>query len=89
MMFYEAVGGEGFAGLPNHYQADSDLSRLLDARPRNPGRGRHGARGSQWQQTPAAGSTPRRQSLETDQPPTVLYRFILPVAALNPVDLNT
>ena len=30
MMFYDAVGGEGFAGLPNRYQADCDLSRLLD-----------------------------------------------------------
>ena len=30
MMFYQAAGGEGFAGLPNRYQARCDLSRLLE-----------------------------------------------------------
>jgi hypothetical protein len=30
MMFYEAAGGYGFAHLPNRYQANCDLSRLLE-----------------------------------------------------------
>jgi hypothetical protein len=30
MMFYEAAGGRGFAQMPNRYQADVDLSRLLE-----------------------------------------------------------
>jgi hypothetical protein len=29
MMFYEAAGGAGFAGLPLRYQTDLDLSRQL------------------------------------------------------------
>ena len=29
MMFYEAAGGSGFAGLPFRYQAHIDLSRQL------------------------------------------------------------
>jgi hypothetical protein len=30
MMFYDMLGGQGFAGLPNRYQDSCDLSRLLD-----------------------------------------------------------
>ncbi|HEY3391272.1 MAG TPA: hypothetical protein VGK58_01100 [Lacipirellulaceae bacterium] len=30
IMFYEAAGGPAFAQLPNHYQADCDLSRHLE-----------------------------------------------------------
>jgi hypothetical protein len=30
MMFFDAAGGRGFAQLPNRFQADVDLSRLLD-----------------------------------------------------------
>jgi hypothetical protein len=30
MMFYEAAGGRGFAQMANRYQADVDLSRLLE-----------------------------------------------------------
>jgi hypothetical protein len=73
MMFYEAVGGEAFAGLPNRYQSECDLSRLL-ALDRailvatGPGQG------SQW--TNATTANPL--SNEHDQS-TVIYRFILPV----------
>ena len=30
MMFYDAAGGQSFAGLPNRYQSYCDLSRLLE-----------------------------------------------------------
>jgi hypothetical protein len=30
MMFYQAAGGEGFAGLANDYQSYCDLSRQLE-----------------------------------------------------------
>jgi hypothetical protein len=30
MMFFDAAGGRGFAQLPNRFQAEVDLSRLLD-----------------------------------------------------------
>jgi hypothetical protein len=78
MMFYEAVGGEGFAGLPNQYQADADLSRLLTldrAILVASGSGAGGENGgSPW--IDAASGKP----LETEPASaTVVYRFILPV----------
>ena len=78
MMFYEVVGGEGFAGLPNRYQSDCDLSRLL-ALDRailvatGPGRG------SQWTDS----TTGKPLSNEHDQS-TVIYRFVLPVTLRPP-----
>ncbi len=71
MMFYEAAGGESFAQLPNRFQADCDLSRLLllgraivvaDA----PGPGRQLANGDEPIGT--AGGTAH-----------FVYRFVLPV----------
>jgi hypothetical protein len=78
MMFYEAVGGEGFAGLPNQYQADADLSRLLTLDrailvASGSGAGSENG-GSPW--IDAASGKP----LETEPASaTVVYRFILPV----------
>jgi hypothetical protein len=73
MMFYQAAGGDGFAGLPNRYQARCDLSRLLEfGRAILVAGGRES--GSKWTAT-AAG-----QPLENEQDQsTVVYRFILPV----------
>jgi hypothetical protein len=74
MMFYQAAGGEGFAGLPNRYQASCDLSRLLEL-----GRAiliAGGNRpGSQWTDV----ATGKSLDDEQDQS-TVVYRFVLPVA---------
>ena len=73
MMFYEAAGGEGFAGLPNRYQSQCDLSPLLTLDRAILVAGGSG-RGSQW--TDAAGA-----SLDSDQDAsTVVYRFIIPTA---------
>ncbi len=73
MMFYQAAGGEGFAGLPNRYQADCDLSRLLELdRAILFANGTRG--GSRW--TDAATG----DSLESEQDTsTVVYRFVIPV----------
>jgi hypothetical protein len=73
MMFYKAAGGEGFAGLPNRYQADCDLSRLLELDRAILVAGGT-SRGSQWMDA-ATG-----ESLESEpDTSTVVYRFILPV----------
>jgi hypothetical protein len=75
MMFYEAVGGEAFAGLPNRYQADCDLSHLLTFdRAILVAGGTN--RGSEW----ANSATDQRAATDEDQS-TVLYRFVAPVAA--------
>jgi hypothetical protein len=73
MMFYQAAGGESFAGLPNRYQASCDLSRLLEfgrailvAGGNQPG--------SQWTEV----ATGKSLDDEQDQS-TVVYRFVLPV----------
>jgi hypothetical protein len=72
MMFYKAAGGEGFAGLPNRYQADCDLSRLLELdRAILVAGGKN--RGSQW--TDAGGESFGREQDKS----TVIYRFIIPV----------
>jgi hypothetical protein len=71
MMFYEAFGGPGFAGLPNRYQSRLDLSRLLDL-----DRAilvASVANGSEWQTEPAVADAASGTS-------TTLYRFILPLA---------
>jgi hypothetical protein len=73
MMFYEAVGGRGFAGLSNRYQAYCDLSRLLDldrAVLLATGTGR----GSQWVDR----QTGEMLASEQDSA-TVVYRFVIPV----------
>lgn len=74
MMFYNALGGEGFASLPNRYQAHSDLSRLLDL-----GRAILVASGD------GSGSQlVDRDSGESlaasDDPSTVVYRVVFPVS---------
>ena len=73
-MFYNALGGEGFASLPNRYQAHSDLSRLLDL-----GRAILVASGD------GSGSQlVDRDSGESlaagDDPSTVVYRVVFPVS---------
>jgi hypothetical protein len=73
MMFYDAAGGQAFAQLPSRYQANCDLSRLLqlgrailvaDA----PGPGRQLVDGADGASLGQAGDT----SL-------VVYRFVFPV----------
>ena len=63
MMFYEAVGGEGFAGLPNRYQAElrpEPPARASTARSWSP----NGTdRGSQW--TDAATGEPLGSEQDT------------------------
>ncbi len=73
MMFYEAAGGEAFAGLPNRYQSDCDLSALLDLdRAILVAQGTQS--GSQWTNTTTG------ESLETDDDAsTIVYRFIIPL----------
>jgi hypothetical protein len=72
-MFYEAVGGEAFAGLPSQYQSRLDLSHLL-ALDRAILVASATGTGSQWQQADA-------EPLATsDDNSTALYRFILPLA---------
>lgn len=80
LTFYNAIGGAGFAGLPNRYQADLDLSRLLTenrailvAADKN-STGKNS--GSQWQDA----ATNQPLATEHDESTTV-YRFIL---SLNP-----
>jgi len=73
MMFYEAAGGEGFAGLPNRYQADCDLSRLLELdRAILVANGT--SRGSQWTGVATGASLENEQDTST-----VVYRFVIPV----------
>lgn len=82
MMFYEAVGGDAFVGLPNEYQSRLDLSHLL-AFDRAILVASAKSTGSEWQQ--AADGEPLATS---DDSSTVLYRFILPLKA-RPSTLNT
>lgn len=72
MMFYEAVGGEAFAGLPNRYQAQCDLSPLLNLdRAILVAVGTND--GSQW--TDDAGD-----ALDTSPgDSTIYYRFTIPI----------
>ena len=73
MMFYQAVGGEGFASLPNRYQASCDLSRLLElGRAILVAGGTTG--GSRW----IDAATDDSLENEQDQS-TVVYRFVMPV----------
>jgi hypothetical protein len=73
MMFYQVAGGPGFAGLPNRFQAECDLSRLLDldrailvANGPSPG--------SRWVDSRSG------QPLESEQDSTtVVYRFVFPL----------
>lgn len=72
MMFYDAFGGAGFAGLPNRYQSRLDLSRLLDL-----DRAilvANVAEGSQWTTTPAPSESSTGES-------TTLYRFVIPLTS--------
>jgi hypothetical protein len=80
MMFYEAAGGEAFAGLPNRYQADCDLSHLLTFdRAILVAGGTN--RGSQWVNSATDRSAATGDSLETDKDQSMLlYRFIVPVS---------
>jgi hypothetical protein len=73
MMFYDAAGGLGFAGLPNQYQAYCDLSRMLDV-----------GRAVLVADADSPGS--RLVQSGSNQPlgdegdaATVVYRFVLPV----------
>lgn len=73
MMFFEAAGGEAFAGLPNRYQANCDLSRLLELdRAILVARGTHS--GSDWIDSTT------NEPLATEQAAsTAVYRYILPI----------
>jgi hypothetical protein len=73
MMFYEAAGGLGFAGLPSHYQAYCDLSRTLEvgravlvADADSPG-------------SRLVDSAAGRQLGDERDATAVVYRFVLPV----------
>lgn len=72
MMFYEAVGGYGFAGLPNRYEGYCDLSDLLDL-----------GRAILVVRSPRPGSelVDRAQAplANPEDPRLVMYRFVLPV----------
>jgi hypothetical protein len=72
IMFYEAAGGQAFVQLPNRYQADVDLSRLLDL-----GRAVVVANveggGSRLLDTDSGDELGKADSAE------VIYRFVLPV----------
>lgn len=74
LTFYNAIGGAGFAGLPNRYQADLDLSHLLtENRAILVAVGKNS--GSQWQ------NAATNQPLATNQDATTtIYRFILPLS---------
>jgi hypothetical protein len=74
MMFYQVVGGNGFAGLPNRFQAECDLSRLLDLdRAILVANGTD--RGSRWVDAQA------NKPFENEQDSaTVVYRFVFPVS---------
>jgi hypothetical protein len=74
MMFYEAVGGASFVGLPSQYEARCDLSRLLVL-----------GRAILIAQIDDGGSRLVDQSANAHQPipindSTVLYRFVIPIA---------
>ena len=67
-------GGDGFAGLPNRYQAYCDLSRLARVGPGDPGRQRHRPR------QPMDRSPRRTNRLAANRTAsTVVYRFVLPL----------
>jgi hypothetical protein len=78
MMFYNAAGGAGFAGLPLRYQSFCDLSRLLDL-----------GRAVLVAEVSAPGS--RLLDGETADPladrdggaSVTIYRFVLPVTKSN------
>jgi hypothetical protein len=73
MMFYEAAGGLGFAGLPSHYQAYCDLSPLLDV-----GRAILVAEVDTPGSRLVVSATGRPLGDEHDAA-AVVYRFVLPV----------
>jgi hypothetical protein len=83
MMFYEAVGGEAFAGLPSQYQSRLDLSHLL-ALDRAILVASATGTGSQWQQADAG-----EPLSATDDSSTILYRFVLPFDRSEPSTLNS
>lgn len=70
IMFYDAFGGAGFAGLPSRYHSRLDLSRLLDF-----DRAilvASVADGSEWNTSPATSPTIAGAS-------TTMYRFVIPL----------
>jgi len=70
MMFYDALGGAAFAGLPNRYLSRCDLSHLLDLERAILVAGV--ADGSEWHTTPATSeSTPGKT--------TTFCRFVIPL----------
>jgi hypothetical protein len=75
MMFYQALGGEGFAGLPNRYQSRCDLSRLLEFdRAILVAKGPES--GSRW--NVADDLQPSQDEQESS---TVIYRFVIPLTS--------
>lgn len=73
MMFYQTLGGEGFAGLPNRYQSRCDLSRLLQL-DRAILVASVSTGGSQWKISPA-------KSDNTPSSSSTICRFIIPLNA--------
>jgi hypothetical protein len=73
MMFYNAVGGEAFTGLPNRYQQSVDLSRLLEL-----GRAVFVARGAgPGSQLVTSDST--HPIAAPGDPSTIIYRAVFPM----------
>ncbi|HEY4232201.1 MAG TPA: hypothetical protein VGM76_02130, partial [Lacipirellulaceae bacterium] len=73
MMFYDALGGPAFAGLPNRYQQHCDLSRLLDL-----GRAIFVARGAGSGSQLVEGKSGQPLAA-SDDASTIVYRVVFPV----------
>jgi hypothetical protein len=71
MMFYEAIDGAAYAGVPNRYQSFIDLSRLLDG-DQAILLARAAAPGSQW-------TTPDGPLASDQDRRWVYYRFVIPL----------
>jgi hypothetical protein len=73
MMFYDALGGSGFVGLPNRYQAHCDLTRLLEL-----GRAIVVAHGNCPGSQLVAGKSGQPLAA-SDDPSTIVYRVVFPI----------
>jgi hypothetical protein len=77
MMFYDALGGQGFAGLPNRFLEYCDLSQLLDL-----GRAILVARGD-GPGTQLVESKSGRPLGGSDDATTIVYRVVFPITAFD------
>jgi hypothetical protein len=74
MMFYEAAGGAGFAGLPLRYQAECDLSRQLEL-----GRAVLIAEVEDPTSHLDVAGVPGAEIVASESNSRTIYRFVLPV----------